>query len=938
MKKIARTRLIEERKQRNWSQQTVADLIGTTRHNVSRWEAGLTTPGPYFRVKLCELYGKSAQELGFLPDTLSQPANVREEEGASVGGFPHLASLQPSGFWGIPYPRNPFFTGREEVLRTLHERLTMKYSMALTQSWAMSGLGGIGKTQIALEYAYRYAQDYTALFWVHAATREAFQAGLVSIAEILHLPEKDEHDYNQVLLAVKKWLATHQKWLLILDNVEDATLVRDMVPTKRSGYLLLTTRAQALGPLAQQIEIETMGLTEGTLFLLRRAKLLEPSAFLDGVSPEQLATAETIVIEMDFLPLALDQAGAYIDEVGCSLQAYLERYRTHRAKLLQRRGHVPGDHPESVVTTWSLNFHQVEQANPAAAELLRLCAYLSPDAIPEELISEGETALGPVLQPIARDAFVLDAAIEELRRFSLVQRDPEGHLLRLHRLVQAVLKDAMGMEEQRQWAERVVRATGMAFPETVEFSTWSRCQRFLSQVQVCSILIREYDFVFAEAATLLCRTASYLYDVSLYEQAEALFQQSLGIWERAFGPNHIGAATVLAGLARVYDQQGKYAQAEPLFRRALAIRERSLGPEHPDVASVLYCLAMLYAHQKKYEQAESLFRQVLSIRERSLGPEHRDVAITLGELGNMLVLQGKYKEAEALGQQAVHIWKQVLKPAHPWIVHILNGLAVLFAQQGKYEQAEMFFQQALHICEQALGPQHADVAETLNNLGTLYEDLQRFAEAEGMYQRALAIWEQAFGPEHPYVAYPLKGLADLCQKREQDAQAEVLYRRTLHIWEQAFGPEHCNIAEPLHGLANLYRKRGMRQQAEPLYQRALSIREQTLGEHHPETATILYDFAAFLEAQSRHQEAAALYQRTLAIQEQVYGRQHPKTTETRERLGTVAALEKSKGSDISQGEQTVLDERTEMGKSEEVSGKQRSVSPPVHSASATPQS
>lgn len=753
--------------------------------------------------------------------------------------------------------------------------------MALTQSWAISGLGGIGKTQVALEYAYRYRRDYETVFWISAATQESLQAGLVALAEHLHLLEKDRHDHAQVILAVKQWLATHQNWLLILDNADDVPLVRDILPAECSGHLLLTTRAQALGPVARRIEVETMGIAESTLFLLRRAKLLAPGASLDQASSEQLAAAEAIAIEMDFLPLALDQAGAYIDEVGCSLSTYLKLYHTHRAELLRRRGHMPGDYPQSVATTWSLNFLKVEQVNPAAAELLRLCAFLEPDTIPEELIGEGSAALGPLLQPVASDAFALNGAIEELRKFSLVQRDSEARLLRIHRLVQAVLKDALAMEERCQWAERAVRATSTVFPDTVELATWSRCQRFLSQAQACSMLIQDYAFVFAEAATLLHRTACYIDDAGLYEQAKPLYKQALRIWEQALGPDHPAVAQPLKRLADLYRLEGNLEQAALLYQQAMHILEQAHGPEHPDVAQPIYGLAVLRQLQGNFEQAESLYQRALHILEQAHDAEHPAVAQLLEGLGFLYRAQGRYEQAESLYRQAMQIWEQTHGSVHPDVARSLNGLAVIYAMQGKFEQAEPLCWRALHIWEQTLGPDHPDVATPLNNLANICGEQGKFEQAEPLWWRALHIWEQTQGPEHPNLALPLNNLADLYRDQGKFEQAEPLYQRALRVWEQTRGPEHPNLAHPLNGLANLYDKQGMKEQAESLYQRALSIREHALGEQHIETAKTLHDFAVFQETQSKHQEAAALYQRALAIQEQILGAQHPTTTTTR---------------------------------------------------------
>jgi tetratricopeptide (TPR) repeat protein/DNA-binding XRE family transcriptional regulator len=854
--------LLGQRLSLGLSQEALAEAIGVSARSIRRWEQDQAIPQALARERLCAIFGTDSR---FMLGAVSS----RE-----------TTSIMPP-LWHVPLPRNPFFTGREELLQALHERLKSEQRMALTQSWAISGLGGIGKTQIALEYAYQHARDYAAVFWISAATQETLQAGLVTVAESLQLPEKDDHDQTRVIRAVSQWLVSHQDWLLILDNADEVAIVRDVLPAQRSGHLLLTTRAQALGAIAQRMEIETMGMAEGTLFLLRRAKLLAPDAFLDQASPEHLAATEAIVIEMDFLPLALDQAGAYIEEVGCSLAGYLDLYRTHRTQLLQRRGHAPGAYPESVATTWSVNFQHIVQVNPAAAELLRLYAYLAPDAIPEELISESGAALGPVLGQVATDAFALNGAIEELRKFSLVQRDPEARLLRLHRLVQTVLKDAMKREDQCQWAERAVRATSMAFPQTVERETWPLCQHWLPQAQACSVLIQGYTLVFEEAATLLQRTATYLYDAALNEQAASLYQQALHLWEQVTGPDSPQVASVLEGLALVFKALGKYTEAEPLFLRTLSIQEQIVGPEHPEVARSLTMLASISFGQEKYEQAESLCQRALRIQEQTLRPEHPEVARSLHTLASIYHASGNYEHVESLYRRALRIREQALGTDHPDVAGTLYNLARLSFDQGRYEQAELLFLRTLRIWEQAFGPEHPDVVYALNALAGLYHAQGKYEQAEPLFQRTLRIWEQALGPEHSYVAHALHGLASLYSDQEKYEQAEQLYQRALRIWEQALGPEHSYVAHALHGLAVLYGKRGMDQQAEALYQRALSIREQALGKQHLETAETLHDFAAFRETQNRSQEAAALYQRALAIREQILGVQHPTTTATR---------------------------------------------------------
>src|SRR6266567_4774145 len=473
-----------------------------------------------------------------------------------------------SGIWNVPYARNLCFTGRESVLEQLHYKLTKGGTndatstsiAALTQPQAINGLGGIGKTQIAIEYAYRHRNLYPFTFWVNGTTEETLISSFVSIANFLpSFPEKDASDPKKVVGSVKRWLEqSDDRWLLILDNADDILLVRDFLPKNGKGNIVLTTRAYAVGSIAESIEVEKMGWLEGTHLLLRRANRFE------GSSDEDVNEAGNIVIALDYLPLALDQAGAYIEETGCSLSHYLLLYQSHSKELLARRGIQSSDYPHAVATTWSLSFQKVEQANPAAAELLRLCAFLAPDAIPEEIITEGARDLGPMLQPVAADPVELDVAIEELRKYSLVRRDPETQTLTVHRLVQAVLKDEMNEETQRQWAERAVRAVNSAFPR-VKYETWPKCERLLPHARVCAELIEQWEMTFPQAARLLNQTGWYLRERLQYAEAVPLLQKSLAL------PEHPHLASSLANLGVLYRAQGKYAQAEPLYQRVLAI-------------------------------------------------------------------------------------------------------------------------------------------------------------------------------------------------------------------------------------------------------------------------------------------------------------------------------------------------------------------------------
>lgn len=424
-----------------------------------------------------------------------------------------------------------------------------------------------------------------------------------------------------------------------------------------------------------------MDMVEGTLCLLQRAKLLAPNAFLGQVSPEQPATAEAIVIELDFLPPALDQAGAYIEDVGYNPARYLELYWSGRSELLRRRGRLSGEYRASMVTTWSLNFQHIEQVNPAAAERLRLRAFLEPDAIPEELLMEGR-AFWPLQLQQAADPFLFDQMIGELLAFSLVKRVVSDHMLSIHRLVQAVLRDMLMWEEQQVWAKRVIQATSALFPEKAEFATWDRCRRYLPQAQDCASLIGDFEFAFEQTGSLLSRMATYLYHYALYEQAEALYLRTVSIYEQVScldHPEEVALSLLRSGTIHMH--QGKHPQAEAYCLRAWQIWEQARGLNHPESASVLDQLGNAYVSHGEYEKAEQCYVQALHIREQALGADHFNMATLQNNLGNVYVAQQKYEQAEPLFHRARHIWEQALPPDHLYLAYSLAGLGDIYVRQ-----------------------------------------------------------------------------------------------------------------------------------------------------------------------------------------------------------------------------------------------------------------
>ena len=883
------------------SQEALAESLNVSARSIRRWEQDQAIPQEVARERLCHVLGI---------DSLFGASSIEEP-----------TAVTPS-LWHMPFPRNPFFTGRDAILRKLHEALGHQHTAVLSQSSTLSGLGGIGKTQTALEYAYRYATNYSAVFWIRAETLESLLSSFASVADLLNLPEKQEHDQNRIVAAVTQWLTHQQGWLLIFDNIEDPELAKKFLPPARQGAMLLTSRRQALGITAQTLNLERMVPEEGLRFLLHRARRFDATTSLDQLALEKKKMAQTIVAAMDGLPLALDQAGAYIEATQCTLSDFLHLFSAFPRSLLAERD-ASADHPLSVAKTFTLAFEQLQRIHPLAAEMLTVCIFLAPEAIPESLFIEGASSLGSHMELITADPFAFSTALKALLAYSLIQRAPETKTLSIHRLVQTVLRNEMDELTRRQWATKVVCTVNRVFPE-VDFSAWEQCQSYLSHVLACFALVKQENIITLDAARLLHQAGRYLYERARYPEAEPLYEKARELYEHLLGAEHPDSAPVLESQAELYEalwkdkqaellyqrvldirggshssegptlafaesiikamsfyyKKGQYSQAEPLCRQAVEVFERLLGPEHIRVAESLNHLAMLYQEQGRFAEAEPHYQRALAIREHVLGSEHPDVATTLKTLGGLYHAQGYYAKAESFYIHALKIRERTLGAEHPHIAASLRNLGMLYQHQGKYDKVKPLYQRALAIRKRAFGTEHPLVGDILNTLAELYLVQGHYERARRSFMQARAIWEQSLEPHHPDLAHNLYGLAELAYKQGHYKEAGELCERVLDIRTKIFGTAHHEITPCFTLMAKLAVAQGQYEQAETLYIQALEILERSSLSHHPRNAAVLADMARLYQTKGNDQEALTYARRALAIQEQMLRMQHPDTAET----------------------------------------------------------
>jgi len=633
----------------------------------------------------------------------------------SLASDPQGEQVLP-GVWNVPHPPNRYFQGREDDLRSLREGLRSDKAAVLAQT--VHGEGGVGKTHVAIEYAYRHHSEYDVVWWLEAEDPAKLAADYAALAgHIEDLRSVADADQPAVTAAVRQWLSRNGRWLLIFDNAAGPEAVKGYIPQAGGGHVVVTSRNPAWGRMARTVSIDLWPCDVSVAFLLERTGLG------DTVSADRIATL------LDNLPLALEHAGAYVEATGCSLSDYAALLEGVGLRVLDDAAVVPDHAPVSA--TWKVALARLENEGPEAHLLMRLLAFLAPEGLPVSALRAGASALHEPLRSALSGAEGSNRLIAELRRYGLIGRT--GETVSVHRVLQHVVRDSLDQVMSRSATEEAAKLVGSLFPRDADDPRhWDACAMLVPHARIVADYALGTDAGLEEAASALNQSGIYLEARGAYDEAEPLFRRALAIVEKTLGPEHPKVATGLNNLAEVLRATGRYDEAKPLYRRALAIGEKTLGPEHPSVATRLNNLAGLLEDTGRHDEAEPLYRHALAIDEKTLGPEHPATAIDYNNLAGLLRATGRYAEAERLYRRALAIGEKTRGPEHPRVATRLNNLAELLRATGRYDEAEPLYRRALAIGEKTLGPEHPNVATTLNNLAELLRATGRYDEAEAL--------------------------------------------------------------------------------------------------------------------------------------------------------------------------------------------------------------
>lgn len=751
---------------------------------------------------------------------------------------------------------------------------------------------GIGKTDTALKFVDQFQNNYDFIFWIRSETLDSIESSFLQIADEMDLSEKNNS--NSAKKLIKESLESNKKWLLVLDNVGNTNLIKEFLPFFKSkeGHILITT-TNTFSNIAKSLELPKMDFIDGPSFILSRARGINNETPFEKEDILSQNAAREIYKLVDGLPLALDQAGAYISETSISAQDYLKLYQTFGAKLRNERGNSLSEHLHPVTVTFKLAFEQI--TNKASIDILKICAFLSPNEIPEEIFQQKSTSLSPHLDILSLDEFSFNNAIKQINRFSLIKRNTNKKTLQIHQVVQDVIRDSLDEDKStKSWLEKTISILLNLFPPD-EYIYWDKTERLIRHVITCFKLIKKYDVISEESALLLNQAGIYLFRRGIDTLAEDLYKLSAHLWRTLLGNHNQGLATSLNNLAALYCMQNNAAKAQVVVKEALTIREKLLSPNDPTLAKTFCNYGHVLILQKKFDEAENFFNKAKNIFEQMPEAFEADLSIIYSNLAVVYFRQQYHQKEKAKSyfSKALSIINKAKLSNYPYLIPILNNIADLHYELGEYKIATPLYELCLSIAKLLLGI-HPDTIELYNKVGELYALQMLYKEAIANYLLSLEISLQLYGKHHYSVASILNEIGNIYISLGKFSIAKNYLEKAEESLDLD-SPKFNNISAKVHSSkGRLYFELSYFEKAEEFYTKSVSLFENLYGLNSKEILPIMHNLAHLYLEQHNYSTAKELYKKLYFLTLKYYSPTHVEIGIILQNLAMVSVLQEQK--------------------------------------------
>ncbi|KAJ7050973.1 hypothetical protein C8F01DRAFT_1237518 [Mycena amicta] len=828
-------------------------------------------------------------------------------------------------------PPSDFFQGRKDILQQL-DHLFQQTDPREQKSVLLYGLGGAGKTQIALKFIAESGSRFTDQFKINASSAETIKAGYRQLAIDKKLGDTVE--------AARTWLkANQQEWLILFDNADKRDLnLGPYLPKYQHGNILITSRNPDLGVHTglprKAIQISDLAVDDASVLLLNRAGVeLET-----GDNQKHAAMIAKVLLVIDILsqsltffqelhcfPLAIVQAGAFIDKsprLKQDISRYVQLYQKNKAKLLSEKpAQSTEDYNETVYTTWRMSFDQISQLEPLAAEFLQLCSFIHFEEISEDIFERASTFViknGP-LDPTLE---VLESSFKFLSKFR--EADMTWNSLAFENITSELCGYSL-MTWQRgaysihplvhQWSRTTITdldlvgsrklmlgLLGMAAACSIELM--HKIQLLLHVVQ----LSEEMDMI---GTGFEGPFGSVFHAGGMYRVAENLQMHVVTESRSILGAEHPDTIHAMANLAATYCTLGRYTDAQTLEKKVLEQRTRVLGAEHPDTIHAMANLAATYRSLGRYTDAQTLEEKVLEQRTRVLGAEHPHTILAMANLAATYRSLGRYTDAQTLNEKVLEQRTRLLGAEHPDTIRVVANLAATYHSLGKYTDAQKLLETVLEQQTRLLGAEHPDTIRAMANLAATYDSLGQYADAQTLEEKVLEQRTRVLGAEHPDTIRAMANLAATYRTMGRYTDAQTLEEKVLDQQTRLLGAEHPDTILAVANLAATYDSLGQYADAQTLKEKVLEQRTRVLGAEHPDTMRAIVNLAATYHSLGKYADAQKLVETVLEQQTSLLGAEHPDTIQA---MANLAATYHRLGrhTDAQTLEEKVLEQRTRL--------------------------